>query len=277
MKGLISKIIPFSSVDGPGNRTVIFLQGCNFNCIYCHNPETINQCINCGNCISKCPTNAIYINGKEVLWNKDICCQCDECIKACSLNSSPKILKLSADEIISEISNYRNFIQGITVSGGECTLQQEFLIQLFKKAKEIGLTCFIDSNGSNDFEKMQELLEITDGVMLDVKCSDSIKHYTYMGAENINVLNNLKFLADKNKLYEVRTVIVPSVLDNATTVDFVSKEISKYSSSIRYKIIKFRSLGVRSIAKPLSSPSEELIEELKTLASNNGCKNIIVV
>ena len=40
-KGLVRRILPFSSVDGPGNRTAIFLQGCNFNCLYCHNPETI--------------------------------------------------------------------------------------------------------------------------------------------------------------------------------------------------------------------------------------------
>ena len=57
---------------------------------------------------------------------------------------------MSADDIIEEIKNYRPFIQGITVSGGECTLQPTFLIELFIKAKELGLTCFIDTNGSTD-------------------------------------------------------------------------------------------------------------------------------
>ncbi|HPW42155.1 MAG TPA: 4Fe-4S cluster-binding domain-containing protein, partial [Bacillota bacterium] len=47
-EALVNKILPFSSVDGPGNRTVIFFQGCNFNCLYCHNPETINRCTGCG-------------------------------------------------------------------------------------------------------------------------------------------------------------------------------------------------------------------------------------
>ena len=117
MVGYINKIIPFSSVDGPGNRTAIFLQGCNFDCIYCHNPETINICSNCGVCKEKCPTKAIDIIDGLVTWKKDKCCNCDECIKACKNNSSPKIQKLTADEVINEISNYKPFIQGITVSG----------------------------------------------------------------------------------------------------------------------------------------------------------------
>jgi pyruvate formate lyase activating enzyme len=44
----VNKIIPFSNVDGPGNRTSIFFQGCPFNCLFCHNPETIHLCVSCG-------------------------------------------------------------------------------------------------------------------------------------------------------------------------------------------------------------------------------------
>ncbi|MFQ9695604.1 MAG: 4Fe-4S cluster-binding domain-containing protein [Zhenhengia sp.] len=71
IEGVINKIIPFSSVDGPGNRTAIFLQGCNFNCIYCHNPETIQVCTGCGRCVGSCPKDALYqaeatIVGKKI-------------------------------------------------------------------------------------------------------------------------------------------------------------------------------------------------------------------
>ena len=63
---LVNKIIPFSCIDGPGNRTAIFFQGCNFKCTYCHNPETINKCVNCGKCVKVCPVNALNIVEKKL-------------------------------------------------------------------------------------------------------------------------------------------------------------------------------------------------------------------
>ncbi len=66
---LVNKIIPFSCIDGPGNRTSIFFQGCNFKCSYCHNPETINKCVNCGKCVAVCPVNALEIKDKKVVYH----------------------------------------------------------------------------------------------------------------------------------------------------------------------------------------------------------------
>lgn len=277
MTGLVNKIIPFSSVDGPGNRTSIFLQGCNFNCIYCHNPETINICGNCGTCITACPTTALTKVNEEIIWNKSKCCNCDSCIKVCNNNSSPKVSKMSTDDIINEINNYKPFIQGITISGGECTLQEEFLINLFTKVKLLGLTCFIDSNGSKDFREMPKLLEVCDSVMLDVKSFDNNLHNKYINFDNKYVLSNLEFLASIGKLYEVRTVVVPEIFNNEETVKKVSEIISKYDSNIRYKLIKFRNLGVRHSLKSHPSPSDEYMNNLKTIAEENGCKNIIIV
>ena len=65
----VNKIIPFSAVDGPGNRTAVFVQGCNFNCRYCHNPETRSLCRSCGECVEKCPKQALYIENGKVNFN----------------------------------------------------------------------------------------------------------------------------------------------------------------------------------------------------------------
>lgn len=62
MRAPVNRIIPFSAVDGPGNRTAVFLQGCNFNCKYCHNPETRKLCIHCGDCVEGCPGGALYFS-----------------------------------------------------------------------------------------------------------------------------------------------------------------------------------------------------------------------
>ena len=99
----INKIIPFSAVDGPGNRSAIFLQGCNFNCQYCHNPETIAECRHCQKCLAVCPTGALTLEAGKVHYDMAKCALCDACIKACEHNSSPRIRELTAAQVMAEI------------------------------------------------------------------------------------------------------------------------------------------------------------------------------
>ena len=275
MKGYLNKIIPFSSVDGPGNRTAIFLQGCNFDCVYCHNPETIHHCINCSMCVSACPVQALSRVDRLVKFDVSKCVECDACTKKCHRNSTPKYKLLTADDIMNDIMNYRPFIQGITVSGGECTLQAPFLIELFKKAKEAGLTCFIDTNGSTDLSLHHDLMSLTDGVMLDVKVWDSVIHKKYIKAPNDMVLKNLDYLIKTKKLYEVRTVIVPELFDNEETIREVAIRISGHD--IRYKLIKYRNLGVRKNSLNMQTPSDKMMAHLENIAHEVGCLNTIVV
>ena len=239
---VINKIIPFSCIDGPGNRTAIFFQGCNFKCTYCHNPETINKCINCTKCVQVCPTGALEVIDKKVIWNENKCVQCDNCIRVCEHLSTPKTKDLSVDELFNEIKKISPFIQGITVSGGECTLNADYLTKLFKKVKEeLNLTCFVDTNGGIDLTDYEELVEITDKFMLDVKSIDKEEHIKITGVSNEIVLNNLEYLLKKDKLYEVRTVIVPN-LDNEKTVKVVSNIIK---DKCKYKLNAYRKHGVR--------------------------------
>ncbi|SHH08087.1 YjjW family glycine radical enzyme activase [Tepidibacter thalassicus] len=277
MRGLVNKIIPFSSVDGPGNRTVIFMQGCNFNCLYCHNPETINVCNSCGICVSKCPYNALMLKFGNVIWDKNICKMCDLCLQICKNNSSPKATYMSVDEVLKEINKVKSFISGITVSGGECTLQSEFLVDLFKKVKSMGLTVFIDTNASIPLYEKKELVDLIDMAMVDIKAYDFKEHKMLTGKGNDVVIENVKYLAKINKLYEIRTVIVPGVLNNYYNVDMISKLLVSLNSNIRYKIIKYRPIGVRKDIIDSCVPSEDMMEELLNLAVKNGCENVILV
>lgn len=242
-KAPVNKIIPFSSVDGPSNRMAIFFQGCQFNCRFCHNPETINICNNCGDCIKTCPVNALYMEDNKVVWDKDRCVNCDTCIKTCNNNSSPKITYMSVDELLEEIERVRPYIEGITLSGGECTIHKDFIIELFPKVKEMGLTTLLDSNGSLDFEKNKEILEYCDGVMLDVKAANKDFSDWLIRYPNDTTLKNLDYLLDINKLYEVRTIIFPDRdKDNEDTISYVSNRIK---DKCLYKVIRYRQFGVR--------------------------------
>ena len=91
LRAPVNKIIPQSSVDGPGNRTAIFFQGCNFSCHYCHNPETIHLCQNCGTCVADCPVGALQKDeAGTVCWDPALCVGCDTCIKVCPTSPPPR-------------------------------------------------------------------------------------------------------------------------------------------------------------------------------------------
>lgn len=272
----INNIIPFSSVDGLGNRTVIFFQGCNLNCSYCHNKETINLCENCGVCIESCKSKAISYENNKVIFNEKPCLGCDSCINVCPNNSTPKTKLMTVTEVFNEIEKYSLFINGITVSGGECTLWSGFLIELFKKCKEKGLSCLIDSNGFNSFEKMSELLDLSDGVMLDIKAWNKDIHKKEIGKSNEFIKENFLYLLKKDKLREVRTVVVDG-FNNEETVEEVSKVLGSLNSSVTYKLIKFRNHGVRKAMKNKEVPTDNYMRVLEKIARKNGCNDILIV
>ncbi len=234
-EALVNKILPFSSVDGPGNRTAIFFQGCNFNCLYCHNPETIN-------------------------WDAD-----------------SGAVFMTVEEVMKAIRKVKPFISGITVSGGECTLQKKFLIELFQKVHDLGLTAFVDTNGSIDFSKEEELTASMDKAMLDIKSVDETEHRMLTGMSKDIVLKNADYLAKMDKLYEVRTVIVPKLLDNHRNVAVTAAMLTELNPDIRYKLIRFRPMGVTGKMKDNPVPTDELMAELKMLAEEKGCRNIVVI
>lgn len=270
---LVNKIIPFSCVDGPGNRMVIFFQGCNFKCLYCHNPETINECIACGKCVEECEVGALSLKDGKVIWDEEECLECDKCIKICENLSSPKTKDYSVKELLKKIEKDRFFIRGITVSGGECTLNSDFLIELFTEVKKMGLSCFVDTNGNTKLD--DKLIELTDKFMFDVKAIDEKESIWLTEVSNKLVLENLEKILNLDKMYEVRTVVATG-LDSEKTIGEVSKIIK---DKCRYKLIKYRQFGVRSKGIEIlgrKSPDDEYMNKLKEISKKNGCLDTII-
>lgn len=270
----VNKIIPMSVVDGPGNRTAIFLQACNIACAYCHNPETQTLCTSCGICVEKCPAGALRIDGGKVVWDHGTCCSCDTCISVCPNNSSPKIRMMSTEDVIEMVKKNIPFIRGITVSGGECTLYPGFLTELFSKAKALGLGTLIDSNGTMDLSIHPELLDVTDGVMLDVKSWKEDVFRALTGKGNATVLKNLRFLAVNGKLEEIRIVCLEGEVDVEDDIRGIAQTIPEYIPEVPLKLIRFRSNGVRGRLSNASSPSSEQMAAWKETAVNAGFTRI---
>lgn len=279
MKALVNKIIPFSAVDGPGNRTAIFLQGCNFDCKYCHNPETIHICNHCGICVEHCPGKALALSNGKILFSPGKCMECDACIRNCPNGSSPRAVEMTAGEILEAVKEGMPFIRGITLSGGECTLQAEFLKELLPEVREYGLSVLLDSNGSYNFSYDQELLALIDGVMLDIKACSQQEHRGITGRDNKIVLDNLMFLAREGKLEEVRTVVVPELFCAEDTIRHTAEILAPFleKKAIRYKLIAYRPMGVRSQYRSLRSPEPEEMERLKKMIAAYGFPDVVII
>ena len=275
----VNRIIPFSAVDGPGNRTVVFFQGCNIDCKYCHNPETRALCIHCGMCVSKCPAGALRLENGRVHFEPSKCVSCDTCIKTCSHDASPRVLWMTVEEVVSVIKKQMPFIRGITVSGGECTLYPEFLSALFFECKKLGLHTLIDSNGMIDLSVQSELLNVTDGVMLDIKAFHEKDHMSVTGFSNEQVLKNAAFLAQHDKLYEIRTVIVRELFDPINVIEGIAEYLCDYIDirKLRYKLIAYRPFGVREQYQTYESPDVSYMEQLKNIAMQVGFQEVIII
>ena len=278
IKAPVNKIIPFSNVDGPGNRFAIFFQGCPFQCLFCHNPETIHLCNHCGTCVTNCPVAALSIEEGSVLYNAELCVQCDTCIRVCPSLSSPKVRNMSVKDILEELKPVRPYIRGITVSGGESMVQAPFLLELFTEVKKLGLTSLIDTNGYFDFAQYEELLDLSDGVMLDVKAINLQFHQEMVFASNETVIKNLHFLLQKKKLVEARTIVFSGFTrQNEETVAETAKIIQ---NECIYRISRYRKYGVRADGIAYfgeRSPTDEEMNELAELAKKHGALNVKVV
>ncbi|MDN3616633.1 MAG: YjjW family glycine radical enzyme activase [Vibrio gallaecicus] len=261
----VSRVLTFSCVDGPGNRLVLFLQGCNFDCITCHNPHTINHCNHCGDCVSACPSNALQKDASgKVIWNVAACTHCDQCIDICSHKSSPKITTMTVSDVMAEIQKNQFFLSGITISGGEATLQLPFIIELFREIKEdpqlAHLTCFIDSNGSLPISGWERVLPYLDGAMIDLKSWQEETHQWLVGRGNHRVFETIRFLNETNKLHEVRLLHIPNKSDLDSEVEQVGQYLKALSSSVQIRLNAFQHHGVVGQALQWSKCSREQME-----------------
>lgn len=245
-RGRVAKILRSSAVDGPGNRAVVFLQGCSYNCAYCHNPET----------------------RPPVVSPKDR--------RPDGSPSYPRLM--TAAEVLAALAPARPFIRGLTLSGGECGDQPEFLSSLVTAALSVGLPALVDTNGSADYAALPALVEAAEGFMLDLKAWDPAEHRALTGAEVAPVKANLRFLAGAGKLYELRTVVAPGLFNVELTVRMAARELVALGApGLRYKLIRYRPHGVRTRFKDVPTPGDAEMEDLAAMARAAGLQNVIIV
>jgi pyruvate formate lyase activating enzyme len=278
--GLVTDVITFSAVDGPGNRFVVFLQGCNFDCLACHNPYTIKPCIDCGICLDACASGALSLSSAgRMLWDAAICTGSEACIAACPYDSTPKARPQRVAELLARIRRAAPFISGVTVSGGEATQQAGFVQALFTavKAEFPHLTCFVDSNGAAEPAIWDELDPVMDAAMIDLKCLDEATHQRLTGSSNAPVLASIKALAARGKLHEVRLLLMVGVNDSDQQLLETGRWLSAINPAMRIKVIGYRTHGVRPPPVPLVEPDAEQRAHYAAVLASVGQFELLVI
>ena len=280
-RGLVSGTIPFSSVDGPGNRFVAFLQGCDFDCIACHNPYTIHACHHCGECVEACPSGALTFDGAEVSWDAGACTGGDACIRACRYDSTPKARWRTVAELVDLVRGPAAFLSGVTVSGGEATLQAAFVRDFFAALKadaRLGrLTCLVDSNGGAPPEVWDDLDPVMDGAMIDLKAFDDAVHRRMTGQPNAAVLRSIEHLAARGKLHEVRLLLLPGINDAPDQLAQAAAWLHGVDPGMRVKLIGFRCHGVRPVARDVPEPTAAAMVGYAAVLRAVGLTRLVVV
>jgi len=213
MNGFIHSTESFGTVDGPGVRFVIFLQGCPMRCKYCHNPDTWEMC-----------TGSVR----------------------------------SAASLIEEYQRNASFYTkgGITVTGGEALMQIDFLLELFRLAKERGIHTCLDTSGVTYREdasayrkKLDALMEVTDLVLLDIKHIDPEEHIGLTGHDNGHILAFARYLAEKKVPVWIRHVVVPGITDDPVYLDKLGRFIGALPNVKALDVLPYHVMGVSKYAQ----------------------------
>lgn len=260
-KALVFSVQHFCVHDGPGIRSVVFLKGCPLRCSWCQNPESWakgpelgykeRNCLDCGTCVSTCPTGAMGAPGR---WNTDACNGCFKCVDSCPGNALTRFgeARSPADvyaELAPEFPLYRQSGGGVTFSGGEASLFPEYVQALQALLRADGIPTAMETCGLFHLRQVRPVAELLadpeawqrfssqrlwqalgglDLLLYDLKIMDSARHREHCGADNARILDNFRLLASlaaagRGPALWPRLPLVPGITDDDANVRAVAR------------------------------------------------------
>lgn len=238
MKGYIHSTESFGSVDGPGIRFLIFLQGCHMRCRYCHNPDTWQN-----------DATATPMEPSELLdraeryrsyWGKE---------GGITVSGGEALLQIDFLIELFEEAHRRNINTCLDTSA-----------QPFKREGEF-------------FNKFERLMRSTDLVLLDIKHIDDNGHRQLTGHSNSAILNCARYLSDIHKPVWIRHVLVPGITDEDTLLYRLKEFLSTLSNIERVEVLpyhtlgihKWEQLGIEYTLRDTTPPTKERIENARKI------------
>ena len=209
MLGRVHSIDSFSTLDGPGIRMVVFLQGCHLQCKYCQNPDTWEM---------NSPTTML-LSSRQIV---------DRLKRGCSY--------------------YQPSEGGITFSGGEPLLQHSFVREVFEECHAIGLTTALDTSLYVQSRHIASVLPVTDLVLADIKHMDPARSIDLTGHNNQRSLSNLELINSQGVPIWIRYVIVPGWTDAPADLEAMAKLAGRLEHVARIELLAYHTLGLHKWA-----------------------------
>ncbi len=265
LTGTILNLQRLSTEDGPGLRTTVFFKGCPLSCAWCHNPESIspalemqwleNRCIGCNTCLQVCREQALQKTADGLVIDRSACTLCGCCSEACPSNALEMLGRaIGVDELIRELEKDSSYYErsggGITLSGGEPTLQPGFAADTARALHQHGYHVALDTCGLAARTTFERILPYVDLVLFDLKLMDSQQHIRWTGQDNCIILKNLQWLVSwidehggSPDLW-IRTPLIPGATDTAENLCAIAEFLQQglLHSIRRWELCAFNNL-----------------------------------
>lgn len=254
-KGVIFNVQRYSTEDGPGIRTTVFLKGCPMRCPWCHNPEGMDprpelvwyeaRCVGVRECLKACPRGALTLTPEGMVIARDRCDACGVCVEACPAAALEVIgREVTAAELAEEVARDEAFFRqsggGVTLSGGEPALQADFCADLMDLLVARGISVALDTGGGVGWSKLEPLVRRSELVLYDLKTMDEAKHREYTGISLSLVLDNAVRIADLGVPMWVRTPVIPGYTDDEENIRAIARFIRDNLPPVRcYDLLAF--------------------------------------
>ena len=218
--GIIFDIKKYAIHDGPGIRTTVFFKGCSMGCLWCHNPESKHF-------------------GVENFTVQD---------RIKKITKSETVgYEITVDKLLNIIKKDSVFYDesggGVTFSGGEPTVQPEFLLEIIKACKAEGIHTVVDTCGETNWKNLEQIMDYVDLFLFDLKLIDNIEHNKYTGVGNKRIHENLDKLIQKGQAIEIRIPLIPDVTDTDKNINELVKFISDLKKKPSVTLLPYNSLN----------------------------------